>query len=208
MLRKETVSTSTLELLSSLMKDEAIDEFFLAGGTALALQIGHRISIDLDLFTIAPFDENALLTHLEENYKFQVDFQAKNTLKGFIGETKVDFLSHQYPLIKPLLIIEGTRMAGSEDIAAMKLNAIVGNGTRLKDFIDVAYLSSSLTLTQMINAYEEKYVTRNPTIALKSLAYQNDIDFTEAIQMLDKEYDWNDIKERLEKIMASPDKLL
>ncbi|QEC46058.1 hypothetical protein FSB84_25645 [Pseudobacter ginsenosidimutans] len=90
----------------------------------------------------------------------------------------------------------------------MKLNAIVGNGTRLKDFIDVAYLSSSLTLNQMVNAYEEKYVTRNPTIALKSLAYQNDIDFTEAIQMLDREYDWKHTHERLNQILAFPDKLI
>lgn len=129
-------------------------------------------------------------------------------MKGFIAETKVDFLSHQYPLIKPLLVVEGVRMASPEDIAAMKLNAIVGNGTRLKDFIDVAYLSSSLTLTQMVNAYEEKYATRNPTIALKSLTYQNDIDFTEAIQMLDGEYNWKDIHERINKIIVSPDRLI
>jgi hypothetical protein len=190
------------------MQDEIVKDFFLAGGTALALQIGHRISIDLDLFTTAPFDENALLTHLEDTYKFRVDFQAKNTLKGFIAETKVDFLSHQYPLIKPLLVVDDVRLASPEDIAAMKLNAIVGNGTRLKDFIDIAYLSSSLTLAQMIDAYEEKYVTRNPTIALKSLAYQNDIDFSEAIQMLDGEYNWKDIQERLNKIMALPDRLI
>jgi hypothetical protein len=190
------------------MQDEILKDFYLAGGTALALQVGHRISIDLDFFTIAPFDESALLGLLEENYKFQVDFQSKNTLKGFINETKVDFLAHQYPLVKPLLIIEDVKMASPEDIAAMKLNAIVSNGSRLKDFIDVAYLSSTLTLTQMVDAYEEKYVTRNPTIALKSLAYQNDIDFTENIQMLDGEYKWEDIQERLSKIIDSPDQLL
>lgn len=66
MLRKETVSESTLELLKILMKDELLGNFFLAGGTALALQIGHRISIDLDLFTEASFNENEMLTNLEE----------------------------------------------------------------------------------------------------------------------------------------------
>ena len=66
MLRKETVSESTLELLKTLMKDELLGNFFLAGGTALALQIGHRISIDLDLFTEASFNENEMLTNLEE----------------------------------------------------------------------------------------------------------------------------------------------
>ena len=61
MLRKETVSEFTLELLKTLMEDELLENFFLAGGTALALQIGHRISLDLDLFTQVSFTENEML---------------------------------------------------------------------------------------------------------------------------------------------------
>ncbi|WP_204985864.1 nucleotidyl transferase AbiEii/AbiGii toxin family protein [Mucilaginibacter psychrotolerans] len=139
MLRKETVNQATLELLNILMVDNKLDAFFLVGGTALSLQIGHRISIDLDLFSTASFDENTLLEYLQNNYSFQLDYQSNNTLKGVIRGVKVDFITHAYPLVLPLIVDEDVRMAGPEDIAAMKLNAIASNGTRLKDFIDIAF---------------------------------------------------------------------
>lgn len=110
MLYKETVSSDTLELLTRLMHDPLLSDFFLVGGTALSLQIGHRRSIDLDLFTIKDFDENALLGEVEEKYNFYTDFQSKNTLKGQIDGVKVDFISHKYLLINPLLVIEDVRM--------------------------------------------------------------------------------------------------
>ena len=207
MLRKETVSESTLELLKALMEDELLKGFFLVGGTALALQIGHRLSIDIDLFTQASFDENEILLNLEERYQFQMDFQSRNTLKGSIRGVKVDLITHNYPLVKSLIKMEGIRMAASEDIAAMKLNAITGNGTRLKDFIDMAYLSSSLTLSQMVEAYEEKYATRNPAMVIKALDYHNDINFNEPVEMLGGKYKWKDIKKRLNEMTLSPDKL-
>lgn len=207
MLRKETVSESTLELLKTLMEDELLESFFLVGGTALTLQIGHRISIDLDLFTQAPFDADEMLSDLENRYQFKMDFQARNTLKGAIKEVKVDFIAHNYPLVNPLINIDGVRLASREDIAAMKLNAIAGNGTRLKDFIDIAYLSSSLTLLQMIDAYETKYTTRNPAMVIKSLDYHNDINFHEPVEMLDKKYKWESIKKRLSQMTLNPARL-
>ena len=207
MLRKETVSESALELLKTLMEDEFLENFFLVGGTALALQIGHRISIDFDLFTLTPFDEKEMLSSLEERYQFQMDFLSRNTLKGSIRGIKVDLITHKYPLVKPLIEIENIRIAASEDIAAMKLNAITGNGTRLKDFIDIAYLSSSLTLSRMIDAYEEKYATRNPAMVIKALDYYNDINFNEPIEMLKEKYKWEDIKKRLGEMTLNPDKL-
>jgi hypothetical protein len=169
MLQKKAVSQSTLELLISLMKDQHLREFFLVGGTALSLQIGHCQSIDLDFFSIEPFDENLLLIYLESNYKFQLDFQSKNTLKGRINEVRADFISHSYPLVSQLILEEEVRMASLEDISAMKLNAIAGNGTRLKAFIDITYLSASLTLTQMVDAYIQKYSSRNPIMVMKAL---------------------------------------
>lgn len=207
MLRKETVSPGTLELLITLMRDPLLSDFFLVGGTALSLQIGHRRSIDLDLFILKDFDENALLGEMEERYNFRTDFQAKNTLKGQIDSVKVDFISHKYPLINPLLIIEDVRMAGVQDIAAMKLNAIAGNGTRLKDFIDIAYISSFLTLVQIVETYQTKYSARNPVMAVKSLAYHNDIDFTEPIEMTDDNYSWSVINRRLQDMLDAPERL-
>lgn len=207
MLRKETVSDTTLELLKTLMQDDLLKDFFLVGGTALALQIGHRISIDLDLFTTDSFDDNAVLSELENKYNFQLDYQSGNTLKGEIKGVKVDLIAHKYPLVKPLVFISEIRMAAPADIAAMKLNAIVGNGTRLKDFIDIAYLASTLTLSDMINAYEEKYASRNPAMVIKALDYHIDINFKENIEMLKSDYNWKNIKKRLSQMTLNPGKL-
>lgn len=207
MLHKETVSPATLELLKTLMNDPLFSGFFLVGGTALSLQIGHRKSIDLDLFSLDDFNENELQAHIEEKYNFYTDFQSKNTLKGQINGVKVDFISHKYPLINPLLIEEDVRMAGLDDIAAMKLNAISGNGTRLKDFIDIAYLSSFLTPIQIVEAYQAKYSSRNPLMAIKSMVYHQDIDFTEPIEMMDQKYSWKQVEKRLNNMLDTPDRL-
>ncbi|MCX8492033.1 MAG: nucleotidyl transferase AbiEii/AbiGii toxin family protein [Cyclobacteriaceae bacterium] len=207
MLRKETIDKPTLGLLKKLMDEPSLKDFFLVGGTALALQIGHRISVDIDLFTVKDFDENNMLTKLEKQYSFSQTYQDKNTLKGEIEGIKVDLITHSYPLVTPLLVIEDIRMATVIDIAAMKLNAITGNGTRIKDFIDIAYLSSSLTFSEMVKAYEAKYAARNAVMTLKAVNFYDDIDFSEKVQVLDKKYKWERVKSRLDKITMEPKKL-
>ncbi len=204
MLQKETVSAATLAILKALMQDEDLNDFFLVGGTALSLQIGHRISIDLDLFSLNPFDQNDILSHLESSKNFRLDYQDKNTLKGQIEKTKVDFITHNYPLVSRLILEEGIRLASLHDIAAMKINAIVTNGTRLKDFIDIAFLSVHLKFDAMMEAYERKYATRNPVATLKSLSYFEDINFSEPVQMLRGNFNWNLIKSRLKEMTGNP----
>jgi hypothetical protein len=189
------------------MAEPSLGNFFLAGGTELALQIGHRISIDLDFFTVNDFDEDGMLEELERNYGFLVDYQQKNTLKGRIENVKVDFIAHQYPLLSPLIDDEGVRMCSLKDIAAMKLNAIVGNGTRIKDYIDVAYLSSSMSASEAFDSYSGKYANRNPLMAIKSLIYHQDIDFSEPIEVIEKNYSWEFITKRLDEMMAEPEKV-
>jgi len=205
MLRKETVTSGTLELLKSLMQDENLADFFLVGGTALSLQIGHRISIDIDLFSQNPFDENKMLAYLEMQKGLQLDYLNKNTIKGQISETKIDLITHSYPLVKQLKVLDGIRFASLEDIAAMKLNAILGNGTRLKDFIDIAFMSCYLPLKKMMDAFEDKYATRNPFLTLKALSYHQDINFKEPIQMINGTYSWKSIEQRLSEMVKSPD---
>jgi len=204
MLRTETVTADTLELLKVLTRDEKLTDFFLVGGTALSLQIGHRISIDIDLFSAHSFDNNEMLEYLRANYDFRMNFIAKNTLKGQIKEIKTDLITHPYAFVKDLQTVEGIRMVSLEDIAAMKLNAISGNGTRLKDFIDVAFLSRYLSLTQMMDAYERKYASRNPVMIAKSLLYHRDIDFNENVQMMTPKYSWKLIEKRLREMEKSP----
>ena len=93
---KEIILPETLELLEQLKKDPLLDDFFLVGGTALALQIGHRLSVDLDLFTQQPIDTRELENHLSRKYDFFTDYVAPNTLKGFVNDIKTDFITHDY----------------------------------------------------------------------------------------------------------------
>ena len=97
MLRKEAVTAETLELLKKLMKDKLLTAFVLVGGTALALQIAHRKSIDIDLFSKESFNQTELSEYLKKTYNYTQDFTAKNTLKGEIKGIKADFITHSYP---------------------------------------------------------------------------------------------------------------
>ena len=207
MLRKETVSPVTLELLNDLMQDEALRDFFLVGGTALSLQIGHRISIDIDLFTTTPFDENKLLSHLETAKGLRLNYLDNNTIKGQINGVQTDLIRHAYPLVRDVVVAENVRLASIEDIAAMKLNAIIGNGTRLKDFVDIAFLSSHLSFEQMIYAYEKKYQTRNPVMILKAIAYHYDLNFKEPIQIITGVYQWKRVEQRLSQMIKYQERI-
>lgn len=208
MLFKETVETSTLELLKSIMLDKAFDSFYLVGGTALSLMLGHRKSIDLDFFSINGFDTQELIDHLRLNYKFELDYVSKNTVKGEVEGVQLDFITHQYPLTEEIKEVEGIRMANFLEIAAMKLNAITSNGTRIKDFIDIAFLSSHYSLNNMLNAYEMKYKS-NKIIALKSLTYFSEINVYEPIIYLSqKPVSWSIIENRIIEMADKPNSIL
>jgi len=176
MLFKETIEEGTLELLKSLQQTKMCEDFHLAGGTALALQIGHRTSIDIDLFSQYDFNNQELLEYLEQTYSFHLNYSAVNTLKGTINTVMVDFIAHKYPLAGEILEDDGVRMYPIEDIAAMKLNAIAGDGTRVKDFIDIYFLLKIYSISEILDFYTAKYSKRNVFHALKSLMYFEDID--------------------------------
>ena len=206
MLYKNTIESKIFELLERLMGDEKFNDFHLAGGTALALQIGHRASIDLDLFSLKNFDFDDLNQYLKANYEFMDSYFEKNTLKGFIEGIKIDFLTHAYPLVAPIITEDSVRLYDTKDIAAIKLNAIIHNGTRVKDFVDIAWLSSVMPLSEMLDAYETKYRS-NYFIALKSLLYFDDIDFNEPIKMTHGKFQWKVISKRMEMMSKYPKRI-
>jgi len=204
MLFKNTIEPNTLELLKNLQQIDALKNFCLAGGTSLALQIGHRLSIDLDLFSQTDFDTDNLLEFLEQNYNFKSDYIAKNTLKGSIKDVKIDFITHKYPLVKPIVEIEGVKLYTEEDIAAMKLNAIAGNGTRSKDFVDLYFLLKKHSVEQLLQFYKSKYQTRNILHVIKSMVYFDDIslqDWPELI--LEKNLNLQKIKINIKKMLKA-----
>jgi len=179
MLHKETIDQSTLELLVRLQQKEYLKGFYLVGGTALALKMGHRKSIDLDLFSDFSFDAGQLLENLSADFSYTLFFSANNTLKGSIDHVQVDILAHRYPLVADPIVIENVSMLSVEDIVAMKLNAISVSGQRVKDFIDIYFLLETYTVGEMIGFYKRKYSQYNEVNVLKSLCWFEEVDFSE-----------------------------
>jgi hypothetical protein len=204
MLHKETVSKEMWELLQRLMKDEILKDFNLVGGTSLSLQIGHRLSIDIDLFTTKGFDEQALLKDLANKYPIRIRDMFDNTILLDIDKVKVDILAHQYPWQKPIETKEGVRLASIEDIGAMKLHAIFQNGTRIKDFIDMYFLLEHHPLKIYLESYRNKY-GGNPAMASYALLHHKNIDWEVKVNMLKgKEVDMKKVAERLTKAVYNP----
>ncbi len=107
-------------------------------------------------------------------------------MKGSISEIKIDFISHKYTLVKPIKLIEKIRLYSVEDIAAMKLNAIAGNGTRSKDFIDIYFILKQFSVTEILDFYKQKYKSRNILHIIKSLVYFSDINSAGWPEMVSK----------------------
>lgn len=207
MLHTETVTAPTLDLIQRLMAEQALQEFRLVGGTALALMAGHRLSIDIDLFAESPFDAVKLAASLSPRYAIDNLETDRNSFTCFIENVKVDCMAHQYPWIGSEVMSDGIRMASMDDIAAMKLNAIAGNGSRWKDFVDVYIMLEHRSLAQMLNCYELKYPNVNKVTAFKSLAYHNDVKQTQDLRLLNKQIDWQTIVKRLRKAIIDPGKI-
>ena len=207
MLHKETVEESTLDLIHRVMADENLKDFKRVGGTALALMIGHRISVDIDLFTEYPFDAEKTGTMLSEKYKVDNLEIDNNTVNCFIDDIKVDCIAHRYPWIGATVELEGIRMASMEDIAAMKFNAIVQDGSRFKDFVDIYVLLEHRSLSELLNSYEQKYPGVSIVTAGKALIYHNDVRLTQQLGLLNKSIDWPSIVKRLRDATINPQKI-
>lgn len=204
MLHKETVEAGTLDLITLLSQDAALKNFVLVGGTALSLQLGHRKSIDLDFFSTTPFDSRDTAHHLASLHGASGIITSQNTIHMDIGDVRTTFISHQYPLIAPVKESDGIRMASLEDIGAMKLNAIVNNGQRVKDYVDIHFLLKERNLDQLLTAYTAKYADANPAIAKKALLYHKEIDFNTNVDLTGGDLKWTDVVKRLKQAVAHP----
>lgn len=197
MLHYETIDPKTLELLKKLQKVPAFSELRLAGGTSLALQLGHRKSIDLDLFGNIQSDEYAISEALNTIGKVTILRKSENINIFLIDNIKVDIVNYHYPWIEKSINEDDLTLAGERDIAAMKLSAITGRGTK-KDFIDLFFLLQSLSLDEILAFYNQKYHDGSEFLVLKSLSYFEDADEDEDPVMLHP-FNWNEIKEFIKK---------
>ena len=192
------VDPETLNLIIRLQSKEYLKGFYLVGGTALSLLFGHRKSIDIDLFSDSSFDTGLLLENLSHDFGFRLNFSAANTLKGSIENVKTDFLAHRYPLIVEPSMLQGVFMLSLQDIIAMKLNAIVTSGQRVKDFIDVYFLLEKYNLTEMLSFYRQKYTLHNDVIVLKSLVWFDDVDLSAwPVLITNPKLKWPDVRKKI-----------
>jgi len=197
-----------LDLIRRLMDDEKLKDFYLVGGTALALMLGHRMSVDIDLFTTAEFNGDETARYLRDNYNAVFKNFRNNYIAGYMEDIQFDMLIHQYPHINPLVNAEGIRMSSLEDIAAMKINAIAGNGSRIKDFVDIHYLLKVISYEQMLDAYSAKYPNIDVKQARMSLLYFDDIDFTTKVVLMKDVFKWNEVKNSIKNASEQYDRIL
>lgn len=209
MLQAATVASGTLGLLGRLQAEPLLCSTRLVGGTALSLQIGHRVSDDLDLFSVAPLDGMAVQRMLVDKYGFVPAIIEENTLIGFIQGVKIDVIYHPFPWLEKAIEEDGFRIATKKDIAAMKMHAIINSGKRPKDFVDIAFLSMHFSYNDIKRLLLRRYPAYDPMMADRAVVYFGDIDETliPEINMIGYEFDFGRIKNRIIRMTDNPDKV-
>ena len=200
MLHYKTVDEFTLELLKKLQSLRIFNEMRLVGGTSLALQIGHRKSVDIDLFGLLNIDFDALTDELKSIGDVVVLGNSKNIHTYLIDEIKVDIVHYEYPWLKNKIVSDKIHLAAIEDIAAMKLSAIIGRGSK-KDFIDLYYILQQFDLAQLMSFYGQKFRDGSSFLVLKSLVYFEDADL-EAMPWMFEDLSWEEVKTTIRKAHA------
>ena len=183
MLQTQTIQPKLLELLKKIMSSDIFNGFNLVGGTSLALQLGHRISVDIDMFGNADINEIEFVSQLSKFGNVTIIKKSKSIIIFSINGIKVDFVSYNYPLLEDLIVFDNIRLVSDKDVAAMKLNAIAGRGSR-KDFIDLYFLMKIYTLREMLSFYNQKYSDGSEFMVIKSLSYFDDAEKEEMPIML------------------------
>ena len=193
---REVLTEPQQTLLELLSRSAEVRTFYLAGGTALALQLGHRRSKDFDFFRAKEFAPQDLLSALRDIGELKVLLEAAGTLTVELGGIPTSFFRYDYPLLRPLHESPwGPLLADPEDIAAMKLAAVAGRSSR-KDFIDLYFHARQVApLEQVFERFREKYrgVSVDPYHLLRSLTFFDDAE-AEAMPELLAEVTWEEIK--------------
>lgn len=162
-----------LPLLKKFKKD-----FYLGGGTALALQLGHRDSVDFDFFSKKDIDTQELFEDLRlvfKEHKILKTQQEYNTLTVLISDSiKLSFFTYKYKLINKTINEKNIRLASIEDIGCMKLSAITGRASN-KDYIDIYYILQNVELKDLLKKASKKFPELDSNLILKSLIYFQDI---------------------------------
>lgn len=201
MLSYKTIESNTLELLKRITALPVMSGMRLVGGTALALQYGHRKSVDLDFFGSLNADDEVLREQLRTCGTLKIHSESKNIKLYFINGIKVDIVNYSYQWIEDAVKEEGLILASVKDIAAMKIAAIEGRGTK-KDFIDINELLNHFSLSDILGFYKRKYEESSSFRALLSLSYFEDAELQPMPQMF-TDIEWESVKDNIKKVIAT-----
>ena len=188
----EALTPTTRDAFRLVSRQPLIERYYLAGGTGLALHFGHRISVDLDLFSdqanaVGP-DERAAMRSMLEDATLAITYDKDDTFVANWRGVGVSFFRlNIYPLVRPTFLVDGVRLASVEEIGAMKLAAIMGRGTR-KDLVDMYFILQRVPLEALFEVAAIKYARVNSFAvgAIRALAYFDDADASPMPNMLDK----------------------
>ncbi len=196
----EIFSAKTKSSLALLKQAGIPENFYLAGGTGLALQLNHRLSFDLDFFTQKDIDTKILIQKIKNLGKFSIEKESENILIGVFEGIRVTFLKYDFPLLFPLKKFLSIEVADSRDIGCMKISAISSRGTK-KDFIDLYFICQKmLPLKRLLKLFEKKYkdVNYNMVHILKSLSYFEDAEKDPMPKMIIS-VSWEEVKNFFQK---------
>ena len=196
----EGLPKKQVNVLRKLGSQTSSSGFYLAGGTALAIYLGHRVSVDLDWFTSDVFEDGMLIAQSLRNSNIQVEIEqvSPGTLHGSVNGVRVTFLQYQYPLLRSLNYWSemGCNLASLEDLACMKLSAIAQRGAR-KDFCDIYALGKKFfSLPEMLDFYQKKFNIRDIGSVLYGLVYFDDAESERMPRML-WDVNWGEIKKNI-----------
>jgi hypothetical protein len=192
---REVLGEAAEQTLEELLRARVLESFYLAGGTGLALYLGHRRSADLDFFKTEGFDEEALLQRLQQIPGLALVTKGPATLHTIIQGTKTSFLGYDYPILYPLGSFHGIQVADPRDIAGMKISAVASRGSR-RDFVDLYAVSQKYGLEKLLQTFRRKFAQVNYSFlhVLKSLTYFEDAEQEPMLDML-VPLAWDEVKQ-------------
>jgi len=202
MLRTDTLEKNTLDLVKKLQSISCLRETRLVGGTALALLLGHRISVDIDLFGIEAPNTQELQESLKDNgLDPLLNYSGASVSQFAINNVNVDVVRYPYQWLAPSINEEGVRLASLQDIAAMKLEAITNRGTK-RDFVDVYFLLKHFSLNEQMKLYTQKYPDGSSFNVMRSLTFFADAEEMPMPKMLIP-VDWEEIKSAVKNAVTA-----
>lgn len=178
----------------SLRQPAFLKDFYLSGGTGLALQLGHRESQDLDFFSEKPFESESVVRELSHLGRLDQTQLEAGTINTYLDEVKLQFLEYPYPILNEVLAWQGIKISSISDIAATKIITIAQRGSK-KDFVDLYFILKKYQLNELLGLVTKKYqrIDYDLTHLLKSLVYFEDAEHQPMPRLFD-EVEWTEIK--------------